>query len=233
MRFLNPQSLINVPRFTETPGLVNSFSENNFPTFQFEIADTVIAINANNTSLEVNRNQMETLFTSLKNEADFSPCNIIGPGWRLPTITELAIMQWAWNENWTEKANISQDYLNDPDFKKKFPNMNAKNIGDFVWHAFVGSNSAANLLSRTEYYYRYVGANGLTPTFNDRVRTYHVYEKTDSEHKFSIISRDLSTHSNNITIRCVRSYTAAQANAPVPTSSAARAATAKRKLRTK
>lgn len=233
MRFLNPQSLINVPRFTETPGLVNSFSENNFPTFQFEIADTVIAINANNTSLEVNRNQMETLFTSLKNEADFSPCNIIGPGWRLPTITELAIMQWAWNENWTEKANISQDYLNDPDFKKKFPNMNAKNIGDFVWHAFVGSNSAANLLSRTEYYYRYVGANGLTPTFNDRVRTYHVYEKTDSEHKFSIISRDLSTHSNNITIRCVRSYTAAQANAPVPTSSAARAATSKRKLRKK
>ncbi len=232
MRYLNPQSLINVPRFTETPGLVNSFSENNFPTFQFEIADTVIAISEGSTNFSVNQNQMETLYSNLKNEADFSPCNLIGPGWRLPTITELTVMQWAWNENWTGKANISQDFLNDPDFKQKFPNMNQGNIGSYLWHAFVHSSESMNLLSRTEYYYRYVGQNGLYPSFNDRVRTYHVFEKTGSSGKFSIDVRNLSTHSNNMAIRCVRSYTAAQANAPAQAPSATRAA-AKRGVRKK
>ncbi len=230
MRYLNPQSLINVPRFTETPGRVHSFSENNFPTFQFEIADTVITIDETKETLFATQGEMETLFTNLANEPDFSPCNIIGPGWRLPTITELTVIQWAWNQNWAANANISQDFVNDPVFKQKFPNMTADNINNYIWHAFVGTNESVNLLSRTQYYYRFVGANGLHPTFNNRVRTYHVYEKTGGSGKFSIDSRDLSTHSHNMAIRCVRSYTAAQANAPAQSPASSRA-TVKRKLR--
>ena len=222
MRYLNSQSLINVPRFTETPGRVLSFSENNFPTFQFEIADTVINIDQANTSFAVNQTQMEGLFEALRSEPDFSPCNAIGPGWRLPTITELTIMQWAWNENWNK--NIAQDFVNDPGFKEKFPNMNENNIGNYIWYAFAGSSGSCNLLSRTQYHYRYVGADGLHPSFNNRVRTYHVYEMTNGDGKFSIDSRDLSTHNKNMSIRCVRSYTTAQANAPAQSPAASRAA---------
>lgn len=232
VRYLNPQSLINVPRFTETPGRVLSFSENNFPTFQFEIADTVIAIDGAET-FATNRPTIEKLFTDLKDEPDFSPCNVIGPGWRIPTITELTIMQWAWHDNWMK--SIAKDFVNDPGFKKMFPGttLNMKNISGYLWHAFVGSNGSVDLLARTQYHYRYVGANGLHPTFNNNVRTYHVFEKTGSNGKFSIEVQDFNTHTNNVAIRCVRSYSTTQANAPAQAPKSRSAATTQRKLRKK
>lgn len=236
MRYLNPQSLINVPRFTETPGLVHSFSENNFPTYQFEIADTLIAISGTNMPVSNDKNQLETVFTSLKNEADFSPCNLIGPGWRMPTITELAIIEWAWNENWKDNNKIYLDFINNPKYagyiytddknKEKYLNDDAK------WRAFAGFFQDAALISRSEFYYKYVNG-GLQPPHGGGVRTFHVFDKQGTTCQFTLFKVGFGGQATRVpSIRCVRSYSSNQDDESTNNAPARRAAS-QRRLRKK
>lgn len=215
MRYLNPQSLINVPRFTETPGLVHSYSENNFPTFQFEIADTLISVTGTEAApVEGDKGKMEQIFTQIKSETDFSPCNLLGPGWRMPTITELAVMHWAWVENWNidGSAKISQYFK----------------PGTSWFIAFAGDYKSGMLLSRTEFYYKNI-SGGLRPPHDDYVRTFHIFEQAGGNSRVNLTQVGFGSMSSNVpTVRCVRSYTAPIYESPAPATSRA---TAKRKLR--
>lgn len=231
MRYLNPQSLINVPRFTETPGLVHTFSENNYPTYQFEFADTILSVEGTDTPVNADRVKLESMYANMRDIPDFTPCNTLGPGWRVPTITELTMMQWVWNENWND---IKKDF---PDFNRN--DLNAAQEDKNKWCAFTKFNGAF-LMSRTEYYYK---SFGLQPPHGGGVRYYHVF---DNDHEaggaqsaqFSLM-KDSDTWTSNPTnrnrrptIRCVRSYATSSAN-ETQNITKRRAPAAKRKLRKK
>lgn len=69
----------------ERPGLIDTFSDTNKPVIDFEVADTLIGNVSFRTEIE---------------HAEASPqlenrCSVLGQGWRMPTFTELLIMQWA------------------------------------------------------------------------------------------------------------------------------------------
>lgn len=229
MRYLNPKSLINVPRLTETMGRVHTFSETNFPTYQFEVADTIIAITGEHiTPHENDKKVIESVFDLLRTEPNYSPCDALGDGWRMPTITELAMIEWAWDANWQNL--FKQDY---PGYANE--GANTQNDKLYKWRELTGYD-AAILMTRTEYYYKQLGLEPPSGT----VRTYHVYDNDFNVSKsaqFSLIKttdQANATNKNRIpTIRCVRSYTKANASAPTPKSARAASTATQRKLRKK
>lgn len=232
MRYLNPQSLINVPRLTETPGLVHTFSENNFATYQFEFADTILSVEGTSEPVVNDKTKLEEMFTNLREVPDFTPCSALGPGWRIPTITELTMMQWVWNEQWN-------------DIKQEFPQFNVQNLtaadeDKNKWCAFTKFNGAF-LLSRTEYYYK---SYRLQPPHGGGVRTFHVF---DNDHEqwgaqlaqFSLMKEsdayavNPTNHNRKPTIRCVRSYATTTPANENKAPGRRTASPAKRKLRKK
>lgn len=69
----------------ERPGSVNTFSDTNRPFMDFEVADTILT----------NVNMVEYFQAVEGTIIQDTRCKELGPGWRLPTITELAVMKWA------------------------------------------------------------------------------------------------------------------------------------------
>lgn len=188
MPYLNTQSVNNVARLTEIPGTVTTFTENNFPAYSFEWADTLLTFTGGNND-RYDKRLIEGTINNLKSQGgDASVCETqLGIGWRMPTITELTMIEWAWKLN---------------------------NLGS--WNTFTGGQFSY-LVSRTEFSFKELGLTRRQESGNPSVGFYHAFDFDSSNAQFSLIAQsELNNSGNNKVprIRCVRSYSSAIENAP-------------------
>lgn len=177
-----PDALKMVPELIDIPGVCNTFNDANKPSAIFEYADTIINLHGNS----------ETNFRKDNMRAASSPqkqtlCNqILGPGWRMPNVSELVAVYWA----------LGREVL-------RLPN----------------GNNAANMLTRTHYYYWELLPADNEAGFTEKAiyknpknegRRAHLLELNPNKTTdvFMLTTPNgTATDKENKVIRCVRDYT--------------------------
>ncbi len=83
--YLTPTATRTTAEMRERPGAVNTFSTSNNPFHTIEVANTTFQ-----------NVYMDDYFSAVEGELiGDTQCSQLGQGWRLPTITEIAVMRWA------------------------------------------------------------------------------------------------------------------------------------------